>query len=200
MCPHIAVLLINNGNKDCKKPTHHNFHKMKFNGASSYDKNKCDHNKFDVPAAIKIKPSQDKNIGNNLMDKLYDSGDIIPNNLMDKLYDSGAIIPKNLMGELYDSGDIVSNNPMDKVHDSYEIDSNNLMDKLYDCGDIVPNYLMSKLYDSSDIVANNVNDYKNRPSVYTQKQLEAEAEKQIDQKYEELMLAMNMAMGSMGQK
>lgn len=54
---------------------------MELDKGSKYEEPKGDHNQIDMPQ-INTEQSQDQQIGNFLMDKLHDSGHIVPNNVI----------------------------------------------------------------------------------------------------------------------
>lgn len=78
-CPQIALFLIINGNKNCKL-SYHNLHTIELDFGSKYEEPKSDHSQLDMPG-INTEQSQNKNIAKYLMDKLYESGDIVLNNV-----------------------------------------------------------------------------------------------------------------------
>lgn len=107
-CPQMALFLAFNGDKNCKKPVYHNFHTIELNGESSNEENISDLNQPDTQHSISDidnAENLDKNIGNYLMDKLFESGDIVPNNATkEQQRPSGAEEPKdeNIMDHKYE--------------------------------------------------------------------------------------------------
>lgn len=105
-CPQMALFLAFNGDKNCKKPVYHNFHAIELNGKPSNEDPSSNLNQLDIPPPISdIDDVQilDHNIGNYLMDKLFQSGEIVPkNDTSDQERPTGVVESKDEIDHKYE--------------------------------------------------------------------------------------------------